>query len=134
MELGGLDPTRAEDLARVRAAAASDDVHERRVAARLLERATPEAGAAGWELLLADPSRIVRRAVVDAMVDAEREALRPLLERALADADAWVRWKALRGLVELGVGPSRDAVTTVAEDADFRVRLEAAGALRAGSR
>ena len=133
-DLGGLDPTRAEDLVRVRAAAGSDDLHERQVAARLFERATPEDGAAGWEKLLDDPSRIVRRAVVDAMVDAERESLRVLLERALADADAWVRWKALRGLVELGVGPSRTAVTALAEDADFRVRLEAAGALRAGPR
>ena len=76
----------------------------------------------------------MRRAVVDAMVDAERESLRVLLERALADADAWIRWKALRGLVELGVGPSRTAVTALAEDADFRVRLEAAGALRADPR
>ena len=50
------------------------------------------------------------------------------------DADAWIRWKALRGLVELGVDPSRTAVTALAEDADFRVRLEAAGALRAGPR
>jgi hypothetical protein len=133
-DLGGLDPTRAEDLDRIRAAAGSDDLHERQVAARLFERATPEAGATGWEQLLADPSRIVRRAVVDAMVDAERESLRPLLERALADADAWVRWKAVRGLVELGVGTSRPAVTALAEDPDFRVRLEAAGALRAGPR
>jgi HEAT repeat protein len=65
------------------------------------------------------------------MVDDGREELRPLLERALDDADAWVRWKALRGLVELGPEPSRAAIETKADDPDFRVRLEAAAALRA---
>ena len=72
----------------------------------------------------------VTRELVDAMVDTERAALRPLLERALHDTDAWIRWKALRGLVGLGVEPSRDAVIPLAADVDFRVRLEAAGALR----
>jgi HEAT repeat protein len=75
--------------------------------------------------------RAVRRATVDAMVDAGREDLRPLLEAALDDADAWVRWKALRGLAELGPAPSRAAVLARADDPDFRVRLEAAAALRA---
>jgi HEAT repeat protein len=55
--------------------------------------------------------------------------LRPLLEHALGDTDAWTRWKALRGLVDLGVEPSRAAISPLAEDPDFRVRLEAAGAL-----
>ena len=81
-----------------------------------------------WSRLLADASRAVRRATVDAMVDVERPVLRPLLERALGDADAWTRWKALRGLVDLGVGPSRAAVAPLADDPDFRVRLEATGA------
>jgi HEAT repeat protein len=66
------------------------------------------------------------------MVDAGREELRPLLEGALGDADAWVRWKALRGLAELGAGPSRDVIGAKAADPDFRVRLEAAAALRRG--
>jgi HEAT repeat protein len=64
------------------------------------------------------------------MVDADRPTLRPLLERALGDPDAWTRWKALRGLVELGSEPSRDALTRLATDTDFRVRLEATAALR----
>jgi HEAT repeat protein len=68
--------------------------------------------------------------VVDAMVDVERPGLRPILELALGDADAWTRWKALRGLVDLGVEPSRAAVSRLTEDPDFRVRLEATGALR----
>ncbi len=68
------------------------------------------------------------------MVDANRPALRPLFERALADPDAWTRWKALRGLVELGIEPSRDALSALATDTDFRVRLEAANALRVTAR
>ena len=131
-DLGRLDPMRADDLARLRAAARADDVHARHVAARLFERAAPDVAYEGWEQLLADPSRTVRRAVVDAMVDADRDTLRPLLERALHDADAWIRWKALRGLVELGVDPSRAAIAALAEDTDFRVRLEATGAFARG--
>jgi HEAT repeat protein len=65
------------------------------------------------------------------MVDAERDTLRPLLERALLDTDAWIRWKALVGLVALDIEPSRAAVSPLANDTDFRVRLEAARALRA---
>jgi HEAT repeat protein len=80
--------------------------------------------------LLADPSRTVRRATVDAMVDADRPMLRPLLERALGDPDAWTRWKALRGGVGLGIEPSREVVAPLATDPDFRVRLEAAAAPR----
>jgi len=89
-----------------------------------------DVGELAWGRLLGDPSRGVRRATVDAMVDADRPALRPLLERALGDGDAWTRWKALRGLVELGVEPSRSVVATLADDPDFRVRLETARALR----
>jgi HEAT repeat protein len=63
------------------------------------------------------------------MVDADRPAVRPLLEQALRDADAWTRWKALRGLVEIGIEPSRTAVAQLADDPDFRVRLETARAL-----
>jgi HEAT repeat protein len=56
--------------------------------------------------------------------------VRPLLERALDDRDAWTRWKALRGLVDLGIEPSRAAAAPLVTDADFRVRLEAVRALR----
>ncbi|MBA2327646.1 MAG: HEAT repeat domain-containing protein, partial [Actinobacteria bacterium] len=73
--------------------------------------------------------RAVRRSVVDAMAGTGREGLRPLLDRALDDADAWVRWKALRGIAELGVEPSRPAVEERTADPDFRVRLEAARVL-----
>ena len=89
----------------------------------------PDKGGEKPYRLLADASRKVRRATVDAMVDAGRAGLRPLLERALGDADAWTRWKALRGLVEIGVEPSRAVVEALSQDPDFRVRLETARAL-----
>lgn len=128
-EFGSLRPDDPGDLDRILAAASASDGSVRQVAARLLVDAAPEVAASAWGLLLGDPSRGVRRATVDAIVDAERPALRPLLERALADTDAWTRWKALRGLVDLGVEPSRAVVGPLAADADFRVRLEAARAL-----
>lgn len=128
-ELGSLRAGEPGDLDRIIAASSSSDGAARQVVARLLVDAGAEVAEPVWGRLLDDPSRGVRRAVVDAMVDAERPALRHLLERALHDADAWTRWKALRGLVELGVEPSRAAVVPLAADPDFRVRLEAAGVL-----
>lgn len=131
-DLGTLRPADPSDLARVVAAASDADQARRQVAANLLREADPAVARAEWARLVVDPVRGVRRAAVDAMVDAGREELRPLLESALDDGDAWVRWKSLRGLAELGPAPSRSAIAAKAEDPDFRVRLEAAAALRAG--
>ena len=130
LELGSLRPADPDDLARVRAAASGDDPFRRQVAANLLGEADRAVAAAEWARLATDRARAVRRAAVDAMVDAGRQELRPLLEAALADRDPWVRWKALQGLADLGPGPSRDAIAASADDTDFRVRLEAAAALR----
>ena len=69
---------------------------------------------------------MVRRSVIDVVVGAGHQALRPLLEQALDDSDAWVRWKALRGIAALGTEASRGVVETRTADPDFRVRLEAA--------
>lgn len=132
-ELGGLRPADPADLALVAAAAADPDQSHRQVAANLLKEADPATARGQWASLVRDPVRAVRRAAVDAMVDAGRDELRPLLESALGDADAWVRWKALRGLAELGPGLSTEAIARKADDPDFRVRLEAAAALRAVS-
>jgi hypothetical protein len=129
-ELGALRPDDAADLDRILAARSSPDVAYRQVAARVLIDADPAPAEQAWKHLIEDASRSVRRATVDAIVDAERPALRALLERALLDTDAWTRWKALRGLVGLGIEPSRGVVAPLAADPDFRVRLEAAGALR----
>ncbi len=132
-ELGSLRPAVPTDLATLLAAAGGADPAHRQVAANLLREAEPATALEQWARLVVDPVRAVRRAAVDAMVDAGRPELRPLLEDALGDADAWVRWKALRGLAELGPAPSRAAIVAHADDPDFRVRLEAAAALRAAA-
>ncbi len=133
-ELRSLRPAHPDDLVAVREAAASDDAARRQVAANLLREADGEVAVVEWARLAGDPVRSVRRAAVDAMVDVGRQELRPLLERALADPDPWVRWKALRGLAQLGPTSSRDVIAARADDPDFRVRLEAAAALRAADR
>jgi HEAT repeat protein len=129
-ELRALRSDDPHDRERLLAAVSAPETVTRQVAARVLIGADVQVAATAWARLLDDPSRTVRRATVDAMVDAERAALRPLLERALADSDAWTRWKALRGLVDLGIEPSRSVVARLADDPDFRVRLETARALR----
>jgi hypothetical protein len=131
-DLGSLRPADPADLPAVLAAAADADRSRRQVAANLLREADPVVAREEWARLAVDPVRAVRRATVDALVDAGRDELRPLLEAALGDADAWVRWKALRGLAELGSAPSREIIAARADDPDFRVRLEAAAALRTG--
>ena len=125
-DLGALRAGRPDDLERILAACGDAEPARRQVAAALLTDAPPDAAADAWAGLLGDSSRAVRRSAVDAAVDAGRQELRPLFERALADSDAWIRWKALSGIGALGPAPSRAAIVTVAEDPDFRVRLEAA--------
>ena len=131
-DLGNLRPADPADLATVLAAASDPEPARRQVAANLLREADGAAAREEWARLVGDPVRAVRRAAVDAMVDAGRDELRPLLESALDDDDAWVRWKALRGLAELGPSASREAIAARADDPDFRVRLEAAAAMRGG--
>jgi hypothetical protein len=125
-ELGGLRADQPEHLDRILAAVHDDEPARRQVAAALLADAPPDLAKRSWGHLLGDPSRVVRRSTVDAVAGANRAELRPLLEQAVDDADAWTRWKALRGIADLGVGASRAAVSTRADDPDFRVRLEAA--------
>jgi HEAT repeat protein len=125
-DLGPLRGDRPEDLDRVLAAAGDDNPARRQVAAALLADAPPGVATRIWAQMLGDPSRMVRRSVIDVVVGAGLDDLRPLLEQALEDSDAWVRWKALRGIAALGVEASRGAVETRASDSDFRVRLEAA--------
>ncbi|MEP6624474.1 MAG: HEAT repeat domain-containing protein [Acidimicrobiia bacterium] len=128
-ELGAIRTDDGEGLDRLVAASHDNEPARRQVAAVLLGDAAPEAAVRHWTRLLDDPSRSVRRAVVDTMGDAERAELRPLIEHALTDTDAWIRWRALHAIAALGVAPSRTAVEALAADPDFRVRLEAARAL-----
>ena len=128
-ELGSLRAERPDDLARILDATRDDEPARRQVAAALLADAPDEVARVTWTTLAADASRSVRRSTIDAVVDAAREELRPLLERALGDTDAWVRWKAVHGLAALGAEPSRNVIAARSGDPDFRVRLEAARAI-----
>ncbi len=132
-ELGGLRANDADDLVRILAASRDVEPARRQVAAALVADAPPDVARDTWERLLTDRQRMVRRAVVDAIVDAAQQELRPLLEHALEDSDAWTRWKAITGIAALGIDASRRAVAARADDADFRVRLEATRALRDAS-
>jgi hypothetical protein len=127
-DLGGLDPNDPDGVRALANAAQDSDSARRQVAARLLGDAALDDATPIWRDLLADGSRAVRRATLDAIVDTERDETRPLLELALADADAWVRWKALHGLVLIGPEPSVAAIEPLHDDPDFRVRLEATNA------
>jgi hypothetical protein len=131
-ELGALRADRPDEVERVLTAASDAEPARRQVAAALLVDAPPETAKRAWEGLLGDSSRAVRRSVVDALAGTGRQELRPLLEEALDDVDAWIRWKALRGIAELGPAPSRAAVEARAADPDFRVRLEASRVLTGG--
>ena len=84
------------------------------------------------EAAWADGSPVVRRTAIDAAAGTGDEAMRPLFETALAATDPWVRWKAVRALGELGVGPSQAAVEARRADPDFQVRFEVERVLRAG--
>ncbi len=130
-ELHLMDPDDETDRTRLRAALESDDPRLRRVAvAILIETTDPglrhEIVARGRK----DTSLLVRRTALDAAADTEDESLRKVFETALGDADAWTRWKAVRALAELGIGPSRTTVEQIAEDPDFQVQFEVATALR----
>ena len=125
-ELGAMRADRAADLDAILVAGEDADAAHRQVAAALLVDAPRPVAARAWSRMVGDSSRAVRRSVVDAVAGAEREELRPLLERALDDDDAWIRWKALSGIAALGPGPSRTAIAALGGDPDFRVRLEAA--------
>lgn len=129
-DLASLDPQTNEGLSQLLVLIATGDVAQRQVVANLLGNAEEDAAARAWAHQVHDPSRLVRRAAVDAIVDAKREGLRKLLEQATVDDDAWIRWKAVRGLADLGQGPSRETLEPLMIDPDFRVRLEAERALR----
>ena len=70
---------------------------------------------------------MVRRTAVDAAAGTGDAGLRPLFEEALTVTDAWVRWKAVRALGELGVGPSRDAVAALRSDPTSRCGSRSSG-------
>jgi len=130
-ELHLLDPDEPTHRERLTQALGDPSAEVRRVALATLAQ-SKDAGyvAAVLETAFSDRHRIVRRMAVDAAADLATEAVRPLFESALADDDSWIRWKAIRGLREIGVGRSAGSVARLADDEDFQVRLEAATALQ----
>ena len=130
-ELHLLDPDGDEDRARLLDALEAEDPRVRRIAvAVLLEAGDADVRRTAVSRGMADPSRLVRRTAVDAAADTEDDRFRTLFEGALADDDAWIRWKAVRSLGQLGLKQSRPQVETLIEDPDFQVRFEVAKVLR----
>lgn len=130
-ELHLLNPDEPEHRRRLEEGLEQPDARVRRVAAAVLAQAEDRELARGvLRRAASDRSRVVRRTVLDAAVDAEDAELRDLFEAALADEDAWIRWKAIRGLEAIGMGESREAVKDLLDDPDFQVRFEVAAALR----
>jgi hypothetical protein len=126
-----LNPDDPASRTMLREAASSDDARARRMAvATLAQSVDSEFARATLRAAYSDSSRIVRRTVIDVAVDLEDELLRDLLEAALGDDDDWIRWKAVKGLSEIGLGESTRAVSSLADDPDFQVRFEVAAALR----
>jgi len=130
-ELHLLDPDDPGDAATLTAALADDDPRVRRIAvALLIESSDRNVALATAVAGFADPSRTVRRTAIDATADVADPQARTFFERALSSEDAWIRWKAVRALGELGLATSRSLVMGLAEDDDFQVRLEVATVLR----
>jgi hypothetical protein len=131
-ELHLLDPDDHAGRGRLQQALADGDARVRRIAVAVLAESSDQATAHGaLRRGCGDRARVVRRTAVDAAADRGEEALRDLLEAALTTDDAWLRWRAVRALGELGLGRSRSAVAGLVDDADFQVRFEVARVLRA---
>lgn len=128
-ELGALHHDRPRDLARILDATTSPDAAFRRIAIERLEGADPTVASRLWPRGLEDSSRAVRRVTARVLADSARPQTRELLERALGDADACVRYYGVRGLAAIGAAPSTAALQHRRTDTDVRVRLAADAAL-----
>lgn len=128
-EIGALDVANPRDLARLLDATTSPDAAFRCLAAAKLELADPLVVGKPWTRLLEDSSRAVRRAAIRAAAHVARPDLRLLYERALADKDPCVRYYAVRGLSQIGVGRADRSMERRRLDDDLRVRFAAAAAI-----
>jgi hypothetical protein len=128
-ELGSLRHDNPRDLARILDATTSPDAAFRRIAIERFEGADPTVGQRPWARGLEDSSRAVRRVTARVLAEAGRPQTRDLLERALGDADACVRYYGVRGLAAIGAAPSTAALQHRRTDTDMRVRLAAEAAL-----
>ncbi len=131
-ELHLLDPNDAGHRARLGAALDEESAAVRRVAVAILaESDDPAVRRSAVERGFADGSLRVRRTALDAAADTGDEQFREVFERAAADdPDPWSRWRAVKALGALGVGPSRSVVESALHDDEFRVRFEAERVLR----
>jgi HEAT repeat protein len=126
-----MDPDVADHREMLIEALGSDDPRRRRAAVVTLALSGQvEVARAALVTGYRDESRLVRRAAVDAAADLESEDYRSLFEEALNDPDSWIRWRAVRAIADIGVGPSRDKIALAAADENFRVRFEAAATFR----
>jgi hypothetical protein len=130
-ELGELRPDDTRQLARLIDATTSPDAAMRRIAFERLEGADSPAALRPWALGLEDSSRAVRRVIARALAYTRRPDTRDLLERALGDNDASVRYYAVRGLAAIDGASSAPKVARLRSDPDVRVRL-AVGAASEG--
>ena len=128
-ELGTLRPDNPRDLARIVDATTSPDVAYRRIAMERLLGADAAAALRPWTRGLEDSSRAVRRVTARVLADSADPDTRQILERALSDGDACVRYYAVRGLVAIGLESSLPAIHQRRNDPDVRVRLALEAAL-----
>ena len=128
-ELGALRCHDARDLAKILDATTSPDAAFRRVAIERLEGADTAAAIWPWTRGLDDSSRAVRRVTARVLASSARDDTRQILERALTDPDACVRYYAVRGLVAIGLNASESIVRQKRNDTDVRVKLAIESAL-----
>jgi len=128
-ELGALRCHDARDLAKILDATTSPDAAYRRVAIERLEGADTAAAIWPWTRGLDDSSRAVRRVTARVLASSARDDTRQILERALTDPDACVRYYAVRGLVAIGLNASESIVRQRRNDTDVRVKLAIESAL-----
>lgn len=121
-----MDPDRPDHQALLVTALDAEDPRRRRAAvATLALSADINVAKAAIVTGYRDRSRTVRRTAVDAAADIENESYRPLFEEGIFDPDSWIRWRSVRAIAALGVGPSEEKIILATADEDFRVRLEA---------
>jgi HEAT repeats len=128
-ELGTLQADSPRDLARILDATTSPDAAFRRVAFERLEGAESVVALRAWTRGLEDSSRAVRRTTARELAKFALTETRALLERALGDTDACVRYYAFSGLVRIGLPAGAPAAERLRRDPDVRVRLAADAAL-----
>jgi hypothetical protein len=131
-ELHLLDPNDPPHQARLIAALDEESPAVRRVAVAILAESDDVAvSRSAIERGLSDGSLRVRRMALDAAGDAGAETFRTVFENAATgDPDPWSRWRAIKAIGDLGIGPSRAVVEAAVHDDEFRVRFEAERVLR----